>query len=60
MFEFILLAQLVFPEEMDKPKALECAAEIGVDPSSRDFTYTEFQRFVECRGYTINSLYDDV
>lgn len=49
MFEFILLAQLVLPHEMDNEVILQCAAEVGVEPTTKDFYYTEFKQYMECR-----------
>ena len=48
MFEFILMAQLVYPNEMNNPRIIACADEVGVDPTSKDFTFTEFKQYKEC------------
>ena len=49
MIEFLLIAQLVYDTEMSDPRVLECAAQVGVAPESRDFTFTQFQEFLQCR-----------
>ena len=49
MIEMLLIAQLVYENELDDPRVLECAAQVQVAPQSRDFTFTQFQEFLECR-----------
>ena len=60
MFDFILIAQLLTPAEMDNPNLIRCAAIAGVEPTSRDFTFTEFQEYLDCRERTTGSRYNDV
>ena len=57
MIELALIAQLVYPYEMSNPAVVQCAAEVGVDPRSRNFTYQEFQDFLDCRERTTGSRY---
>ena len=59
MFEIILLSQLLSPAEMKDPNLIRCAAIVGVEPTSRDFTYTEFKQFLDCRERTTGSRYGD-
>lgn len=42
------MAQLVYPNEMNNPRIIACADEVGVDPTSKDFTFTEFKQYKEC------------
>lgn len=56
MIELLLIAQLAYPHELEDPRVLECAAQIGVDPESRDFTFAQFQQFLDCRR--ANGSYD--
>ena len=49
MIELLLISQLMYDNEMSDPRVLECAAQVGVAPESRDFTFTQFQEFLECR-----------
>ena len=57
MFEIILLAQLLTPAEMEDPRLMRCAAIVGVEPTSRDFTFAEFKDYLDCRERTTGSRY---
>jgi len=57
MFEFILLAQLLTPAEMEDPRLVRCASIVGIEPTSRDYTFTEFREYLDCRERSTGDRY---
>ena len=57
MFEIVLLAQLLTPAEMEDPRLVRCAAIVGLEPTSRNHTFTEFQQYLDCRERSTGDRY---
>ena len=49
MFEFVLLANIVFPSEMNIPGVIKCAEEVGIELDTKEFEHVKYQDFLECR-----------